>query len=223
MWLTNSDITILAETGTTVCHNASSNLRLKSGIAPVNQLLAEGITVAIGIDEAGLNDDNDILQEMRLVQKIHRTPGVDVPSLTSHQVLKMATVNGAKATLFGDRIGTLEAGKRADVILVNLASISEPHLHEDTNIVDALLYRGRGTDVDTVIVDGEVILRNREFTRVNKNEVWEMLKENLSRPMDPQELERAELSSELLPYVNRFYQQWPIQEGRPHYVYNQSE
>ena len=223
VWLTNSDITIMAETGTMLCHNASSNLRLKSGVAPVNHLLAQGVTVAIGIDEAGINDDNDILQEMRLVQKVHRTPGVAVPSLTSHQVLKMATVNGAKATLFGDRIGTLEAGKRADIILVNLAGISEPYLHEETNIVDALLYRGRGTDVDTVIVDGEVIMRDREFTRVNKHEIWARLKENLSRPLDAQEIERGELSAELLPYVNRFYQQWPIQEGRPHYVYNQSE
>ena len=223
VWLTNSDISILAETGTMLCHNASSNLRLKSGVAPINHLLGEGITVAIGIDEAGINDDNDILQEMRLAQKIHRTPGVGVPSLTSHQVLEMATVNGAKATLFSDRIGTLEAGKRADIILIKLDRITEPYLHQDTNIVDALLYRGRGTDVDTVIVDGEVIMRDREFTRVNKKEVWARLKENLSRPLDSQELERSELSAELLPYVNQFYQRWPIQEGIPHYVYNQSE
>ena len=88
-----------------------------------------GVTVGIGIDEAGINDDNDMLQEMRLVQKIHRMPGVMTPSPTSHQILQMSTVNGAQATLFNSQVGTLEPGKRADIVLVNLTGITEPYLH----------------------------------------------------------------------------------------------
>ena len=222
VWLTNSDMDLLAETNTMICHNASSNLRLKSGVAPVNPMLTKGITVALGIDEAGINDDNDILQEMRLVQKVHRVPGVDSPCPTSHQVLHMATVNGAKATFFADRIGTLEIGKSADAILVNLDHITQPYLDPDTNIVDALLYRGRGLDVDTVIVDGEVLMRGRRLTRINKEDVWLELKSQLAQTLKPHELERKEVSSQLFPYIHRFYQHWPLEGDNPHYFYNES-
>jgi 5-methylthioadenosine/S-adenosylhomocysteine deaminase len=192
VWLTESDMDMLAETGTAICHNPSSSLRLKSGVAPVNRLLEKGVTVAIGIDEAGINDDNDILQEMRLAQKIHRVPGVASASPSSHRILDMTTANGAKVTFFGSEIGTLEPGKRADMVLVGLERITEPYLNPDTNIVDALVYRGKGTDVNTVIVDGEVLLRNKRLTRVNKEEVLVSLKESLSRPPQPHETRRTQ-------------------------------
>ncbi len=222
VWLTGPDIRLMAETGAMVCHNASSNLRLKSGVAPVNPMTAAGVTVALGIDEAGLNDDNDMLQEMRLVHKLHREPGVDGPAPTSHQVLRMATLNGAKATFFADQVGALEEGRRADVVLVNLEHIEEPYLHPDTNAVDALLYRGRGLDVDTVLVDGETVMRDRRMTRVNKSEVWADLKARLSRDLTPGELERIDAAQRLLPHVQRFYRQWPGEPGPSHYLYNQA-
>ncbi len=223
VWLTESDIETMAETGTMVCHNASSNLRLRSGIAPLNPMLARGVGVAIGIDEAGLNDDNDMLQEMRLVHKLHREPGVDSPAPTSHQVLQMATANGARATFFADEVGTLEKGKRADLVMVNLDHVKEPYLDADTNIVDALLYRGRGLDVDTVIVDGEILMRGRRVVSVNKKEVWRALKAYLSRDLSPVELEQIEVAQQLLPHVQKFYRQWPLEEGTPHYLYNQTK
>jgi len=189
VWLTEGDLELLADTATCVCHNPSSNLRLKSGVAPLNTMLDKGVVVALGIDEAGINDDNDILQEMRLAQKLHRVPGLASRSPSSHQMLHMATVNGAQATFFADQIGTLEVGKRADLLLVNLESITEPYLDPDIDIVDALLYRGRGLDVDTVLVDGEVLLRNRQFTKVDKAAVWAELKSQLARELQPHEQE----------------------------------
>ncbi len=222
VWLTEADMDILAETGTMVCHNASSNLRLKSGVAPLNSMLAKGVTVAVGIDDAGINDDNDILQEMRLVHKIHRVPGVDSPSPTSHQVLHMATANGAKATFFADRVGTLEPGKRADVVVLDMEHIEEPYLDSNTNPVDALLYRGRGSGVNTVVVNGEVLLRNGQLTRVNKAEVWAELKGRLAKDLTPHELERKEIARRLVPYVQRFYEEWPLEGTTPHYYYNEA-
>ncbi len=222
VWLDESDIDILAESGSQVCHNASSNLRLKSGVAPVNKLVARGVPVAIGIDEAGLNDDNDMLQEMRLVQKLHREPGVEGSSLTSHQVLHMATVNGAKAACFGDQIGTIESGKRADMILVNLGRIVEPYLDPDTDPVDAVLYRGRGLDVDTVVVNGEVVMKNRRMTKVSKDDVYAELGAQLARDPEAHETLRQHLSRELYPHVHRFYQGWPLEPGAPHYRYNRA-
>ena len=222
VWLSDSDMDILAETGTAVSHNPSSNLRLKSGIAPLNRMLDKGVTVALGIDEAGINDDNDMLQEMRLAQKIHRVPGVSSASPTSHQILNLATANGAKVTFFGDEVGTLEPGKRADMVLVSLERILEPYLAPETNMVDALLYRGRDVDVDTVIVDGEVLLRNRVFTRLDKDEVVARLKESLSGPLTPFDVQRADLGKRIQPHAERFFKERRVLEkGAPHYYYNE--
>ena len=110
VWLTDDDIGLLAASGTTVCHNPSSNLRLKSGIAPLNRMLAAGIPMALGIDEATINDDNDILQEMRLAAKLHREPGVAAAQPDSAQILAMATVGGARAVCSPHRFGRLEGG-----------------------------------------------------------------------------------------------------------------
>ena len=87
----------------------------------------------------------------------------------------------------------------------------------EQNVVDALLYRGRGVDVDTVIVDGEALMRGRQMTRVNKAEVWRALKDYLSRELSAAEMERIEVAQELLPRVNRFYGQWHLGQGGSHY------
>ena len=91
VWATEEDIALLAATGTCVCHNPSSNLRLQSGIAPVGRLLEAGVKIALGSDEAGLNDDKDLLQEMRLALKLHRVPGIENVPPTAAQVFRMAT------------------------------------------------------------------------------------------------------------------------------------
>ena len=223
VWITDSDIRTLAETGTMVCHNASSNLRLKSGVAPLNPMLANRVCVALGIDEAGINDDNDMIQEMRLVHKIHRQPGVYSPAPTSHQVLKLATENGARATFFGDDVGTLEVGKAGG----RRAGGREPHQRAVPGRGAPIRWTrccigAEALDVDTVVVDGEVLMRGRQMTRVNKAEVWRALKDYLSRELSAAELERIEVAQELLPHVNKFYGQWHPGQGSPHYVYNQA-
>jgi cytosine/adenosine deaminase-related metal-dependent hydrolase len=220
VWATEDDIALMAATGTNVCHNASSNLRLQSGIAPLGQLLEAGIRVAIGSDEAGLNDDKDLFQEMRLVLKIHRVPGVDHIPPTAYQVLQMATVNGAYASGFGDRIGTLEPGKRADMILVNLQNIEEPFLDPTVSTVDAVVHRGRAIDVDTVIVDGEVVLREGQLTRVNKEDLFKELRAALDRPLTPTEIDRRDLRDQAEPYLRRFFQGTVPQDTQPHTHYN---
>ena len=125
-WLTEGDIELAAETGTHVCHNASSNLRLRSGIAPVNRLEARGVNVGLGMDEAGINDDRDMLQEMRVALNVHREPGFDDSVPTTAQVLRMATANGAQTTPFGTDIGTLEVGKAADLVVMSWRDIAFP-------------------------------------------------------------------------------------------------
>lgn len=219
VWLSESDLGILSETGTAICANPSSNLRLKSGVAPVNRLLERGVTVALGIDEAGINDDNDILQEMRMAQKIHREPGVASPHPTSHDIFRLVTSNAARVTFFDD-VGTIERGKRADLVLIDMERIEEPYLHPDTDVVDALIYRGKGLDVDTVLVDGEVILRDKKFLKADKAEVAARLKESLSRELTDREARAARLSEDILPYINRWFAEWELESGDGHYSYN---
>ena len=220
VWATEEDLRLMAETGANICHNASSNLRLQSGIAPMRQILAAGIKVAIGSDEAGLNDDKDLFQEMRLVLKIHRVPGIDLEPPTACQVFQMATANGAYASWFGDRIGTLEPGRRADMVLLDLRNIEEPFLDPEVSIVDALVHRGRAIDVDTVLVDGEVVLKEGRHTLVDKAELFRELKAALDRPLSSQEIERRELARLAEPYLRSFYGGPVPHDAAPFSVYN---
>jgi cytosine/adenosine deaminase-related metal-dependent hydrolase len=220
VWLTEEDIELLAMTGTGICHNASSNLRIQSGIAPIGRLLQRGVPVALGSDEAGLNDDKDLFQEMRLVLKLHRVPGVESPVPTACQVLEMATANGARATGFGDVAGTLEPGKRADLVLVKIDHVLEPYLESEVSIVDALIHRGRGVDVDTVLVDGEPILQDRRPTRFDRAKLLQELRASLARPLQARELERRELGRALEPHLRRFYAGTADPAGLPHTRYN---
>ena len=220
VWLTEPDIELLAHNGTTVCHNASSNLRLKNGIAPVLRMAQAGVNIAMGTDSTAINDDDDMLQEMRLVSRLHREPGLSAPALTSHAALSMATINAAAPTFFHREIGALEPGRRADAVLLNLANIQRPYLDPDIDPVDGLLYRGKAGQVDTVMIDGEVVLRNGIHTRLDKTELLRELTERYSRPLEPQVREARTLVQGLLPYVERFYQDWRTDQGPPHYTFN---
>ena len=220
VWLTDGDIELLAEHNAAVSHNSSSNLRLKSGVAPVNSMLAKGVNVAVGTDSGAINDDDDMLQEMRLVSKLHREPGIDAPAINSHQVLRMATINAAAPTFFHDQIGALEKGRRADVVLLDLSPIEGPYMDPDISIIDALLYRGKAQNVDTVIIDGEVILRNGKFTRSDLQEVTNELKDHFSRPLERSVVKTRQMVQQLIPYVKRFYSSWIQGDTPPHYRYN---
>ena len=208
VWLTESNLGLLAQHGGTVCHNASSNLRLKNGIAPVNQMLRHGVNVAIGTDSDGINDDDDMVQEMRLVSKLHRQPGIGAPALSSAQVMRMATINGASPAFFGDQVGTLEPGKRADMALTDLGHVEDPYMHPDVNVIDAFVHRGKARYVDTVIIDGEVVLRGGRSTRVDSSDLMAQLKESLAGPLPQRVRETEGMVRELQPYVEAFYSDW---------------
>jgi cytosine/adenosine deaminase-related metal-dependent hydrolase len=205
VWLSESDIDRLAETGTHVCHNCSSNFRLRSGIAPLNVLEAKGINTAIGMDEAGINDDRDMLQEMRMVLRAHRVPGMDDDVPTPAQVFRMATSGGAKTTAFDETIGVLAAGRAADMVLIDWREISYPYLDGETPLLDAVLQRAKTSGVRTVLCDGEVIYHEGRFTKVDRDAALQALHADLQRALSDDEVERRRLSKALLPHVKAFY------------------
>jgi 5-methylthioadenosine/S-adenosylhomocysteine deaminase len=219
-WVDEGDLDLIHRHGVCICHNASSNLRLRSGIAPVNALVARDIPVALGIDEAGLNDDRDMLQEMRLVKHLHAEPGLFNAPLTPAQIFRMATENGARATGFGDDIGRLAVGKRADLVVIDYDALAGPYLSPDTDPVSALIYRAKTQHVRATMIEGRVVYRDGRFTFVDREKVLAALAEDLARPPTEAELARTRLSDKLLPHLKQFYRDWPLPTGEPWYRLN---
>ena len=220
VWTTQDDVALMAETGVTVCHNASSNLRLRSGIAPVAFMKERGVNIGIGTDGGTLNDDDDMVQELRLVSKLHRLPRPPSPWVSPHDVIRMATLNGAQAALQKDSIGKLEPGRAADIILVNLRTMTQPYLAPDIHMADVFVYRAKGTDVETVIIDGELVMENRKHLRFNKEDVLEQLRAAASQPPTAQDLQRADLFRQCRPVCVEFLNQYMDREMAPQYVLN---
>jgi 5-methylthioadenosine/S-adenosylhomocysteine deaminase len=218
VWMSEADIELCAHKGARICHNCSSNFRLKSGMAPVNRFTARGIPVAIGIDEAGLNDDRDMLQEMRLVLRAHREPGFDAPNPTPASVLRMATENGAATTPFAGEIGRLAPGMAADLVLFDWPAVTYPYQDEAIGFVDVLVQRAKARAVHSVMIAGEWVYREGRFTRVDREAVLAGIAEAMARPRTAAERERIALAEGVMPYVRAFYDGYLDGLGdEPHY------
>ena len=220
VWTTQADFELMANTAITVCHNASSNLRLRNGIAPVAFMKEKGVNVGIGTDGDGINDDDDMIQEMRLVSKLHRLPRPTSPWVNSHDIIRMATIDGARAVLREEYIGKLEPGRAADIVLVNLRTMTYPYLSPEIHMADAFVYRAKGTDVDTVVIDGEVVMEDRQHLRFNKDEVLDQLREAALQPPTAQDRQRAEMYGQCRPVCVEFLNQYLDQACEPQYLLN---
>ena len=165
--LSEAELELLRHTRTNVAHCPSSNLKLGSGIAPVTDMLERGISVSLGADGAPCNNRLDMFTEMRtaaLLQKALHGPEV----LTAAQTLRMATIDGARALGLDDQIGSLEVGKRADVIVVDLNRL---HAVPKAEVISSLVYSAQASDVRVTIIDGRVVMRDRVLTSLNEAEV----------------------------------------------------
>ena len=168
VWIPPEDFKILQKTGGTVCHCPASNLKLASGFAPVPEMLKSGVNVALGCDGGPSNNCYDMIREMKLAALVHKARLLDPEVLPAETVLEMATLNGARATLWRGQIGSIERGKLADLIVIDLR---RPHLVPVRNPVSNLVYAANGGDVYTVIIDGKIIMENRQMTTIEEEEV----------------------------------------------------
>ncbi len=167
VWVDERERQILAERGAHVLHCPSSNLKLGSGIAPVTDLRARGVSVSLGADGAACSNRLDMFDEMRLaalLQAVTAGPG----SLTARDVVAMATRDGARALGLQQEIGSIEAGKRADLIVVD---VSRPHVQPSPDPYSALVYAARGMDVRLAMVDGEILVDQHALTRLDRDEI----------------------------------------------------
>jgi len=163
---------ILADTGTKISHCPNSNLKLASGIAKIPELLDMGADVSIGADGAPCNNNLDMFREMRSAALIQKARLLNPTTMPAERVFEMATLGGAKAMGMEKKLGSLEQGKKADIAIINLRTIHNSPCGED-NIIPQLVYSASANDVETTIIDGEIVMKDRKMTAINERNIIE--------------------------------------------------
>ena len=169
-------------------HNPSSNLKLASGIAPVQKMLDKGLTVALGTDGDSSNNNQNMLEEMHLAGLLAKGVSYDPEALKAEDVLRMATINGAKALGRDFEIGSIEVGKLADISCFNLNS---PSFTPRNNLISALCYSAQAEDVKHVLIGGKFVLKDRKLTRVDLDSIREQVERKFQQLIDRKELSDA--------------------------------
>jgi 5-methylthioadenosine/S-adenosylhomocysteine deaminase len=169
VWLGENEINLIKENDVKISHNPCSNMKLASGAAPTGKLLSEGICVGLGTDGASSNNNLDMFDEMKFAALLAKVSSLNPELLSANEVINMATFNGAKA--LGINAGSIEVGKAADLILVDSKA---PNMTPQSGILASnLVYAANGSNVDTTIVNGQVLMENRELTLLDEAEVLE--------------------------------------------------
>ena len=168
VWLDDADIGLLARRRVGLSHNPESNMKLASGIAAVPKWLGEGVAAGLGTDGAASNNDLDMFDAMRTAALLHKVATNNPETLPARQVLELATRRGADALGLGDRIGSLETGKQADLITVSVAGARQTPMFDP---ISHLVYVSRGADVRTAIVAGKVLMRDGRPETVDRDRV----------------------------------------------------
>lgn len=178
VWLQDREAELLARKNVSVVHNPSSNCKLASGIAPVRRFMDMGLNVGLGTDGASSNNNLSMVKEMRLAAMISTASTMDVAALPPYKVLKMATINSARAIHADKTIGSLEPGKDADITLVNLDSVGMCPVND---IFSALVFSLGEREVDTLFVRGREVLRKGELTTIDEELVKAKVRERWTR------------------------------------------
>ena len=168
IYISDSDLEILKNIKGGISHNPISNCKLSSGVCDVVKLRKNGINVGLGTDGIGSTTTLDMFEEMKTAAYIQKINTMEPTSIKAYDILKMATIEGARVLGLEDEIGTIEVGKKADIIFINT---NKTHLYPENDLCTNLVYSANGADVDTVIVDGKVIMQNRKLLHINEKHV----------------------------------------------------
>ncbi|HKG15264.1 MAG TPA: amidohydrolase [Pyrinomonadaceae bacterium] len=181
--LTEGEISLLKQNGVGSVHNPQSNMKLASGVAPVPQMLRAGVAVGLGTDGAASNNDLDMWEEMDTAAKLHKLTTNDPKTLTAEEALALATIGGARALHMDSDIGSLEAGKRADIVVVDLDALNQTPRY---SIYSHLVYATKAADVRTVVIEGRVVMRDRRLLTLNETLIKQkarLLRERVTRSL----------------------------------------
>jgi 5-methylthioadenosine/S-adenosylhomocysteine deaminase len=170
VWLSKNEIDIIKHSEVKLSHNPSSNMKLSSGVSPVSGLLNKDVCVSIGTDGPASNNNMDMFEEMKITALLQKVTTMDPTVLNAEEVFKMATINGAKSLGLEDQIGSIEVGKKADITLIDARS---PQLTPFRNPISHIVYSANGGNVDTVICNGEILMKNRKLLTLDENMILE--------------------------------------------------
>ena len=178
IYISDSDMEILKNIKGGISHNPISNCKLSSGICNVTQLRKNGINVGLGTDGIGSTSTLDMFEEMKTAAYLQKVNTMEPTSINAYEILKMATIEGAKVLGLDKEIGTLEVGKKADMIFIKTDKI---HLCPENDVCANIVYSANGADVDTAIIDGKLIMQNRKMLNVDEKEVIKQVKKVAKR------------------------------------------
>ena len=165
VWPTEEELGLLKKLGVGLVHNPQSNMKLASGVAPVPEMLKRDLPVGLGTDGAASNNDLNLWEEMDTAAKLHKLISKDPKVVSAQEAFEMATIRGARALHLEKEIGSIEAGKRADLVIVDLDDLNQTPYY---NIYSDLVYSAKAGDVNTVIVEGKVLMRDRRLLTLNE-------------------------------------------------------
>ena len=170
VWLSDNEIEIIKKHGVKVSHNPCSNMKLASGIAPVSKLIENGICVSIGTDGASSNNNLDLIEELKTASLLQKVSTLDPKVLDSNESIKMATIKGAEALGLDDEIGSIEVGKKADIILIDTAAANMTP--DSSSLSSNVVYSANGSNVDTTICNGKILMENKKLTTLDEEEIY---------------------------------------------------
>lgn len=176
--VSDTDMDILAKHGVSVVTNPASNMKLGNGFAPVPEMLEKGINVCIGTDGAASNNTLNLIHEMSLAALIHKGTHASSQCVSAEEVFRMATINGARALSMENEIGSIEEGKKADLAILDL---NNPSMRPVNNPVASLSYSANGSEVDTVIIDGEITMEGRRILTMDEERIYSEVEKIVNR------------------------------------------
>ena len=175
VWLSDNEIDIIKKNDVKVSHNPCSNMKLASGIAPVSKLVEKDICVSIGTDGASSNNNLDLIEELKTASLLQKVSTLDPNVLNSHEALAMGTIKGAEALGLDDEIGSIEVGKKADIILIDTNSANM--VPDSSTLTSNIIYSANGSNVDTTICNGKILMENKQLTILDEQEIYAKARE----------------------------------------------
>ena len=175
VWLSDDEIEIIKKNDVKVSHNPCSNMKLASGIAPVSKLIEKGICVSIGTDGASSNNNLDLIEELKTASLLQKVSTLDPNVLDSREAIAMGTIKGAEALGLDDEIGSIEVGKKADIILIDTNSANM--VPDSTTLTSNIIYSANGSNVDTTICNGKILMENKKLTVLDEEEIYTKARE----------------------------------------------
>ena len=170
VWLSDEEIEIIRKNDVKISHNPCSNMKLASGVAPVSKLIENDICVSIGTDGASSNNNLDLIEELKTASLLQKVTTLNPESLSSDEAVRMATISGARALGLADEIGSIEVGKKADIILIDTKTANmQP---QSTSISSNVIYSANGSNVDTTICNGKILMENKKLTVIDEEEIY---------------------------------------------------